>query len=330
MQKQNAVIKELFTLDDIKSGLSQLTDLGRLVTLELTNVLDSLVSTFRIFTSIRLSTTVKRIEKFYQRKANRDREVEATLRTLGAYDFNPDILFISPAAFALGLPATVLRNLFDEAGADEVPAWIKRSMSSIEDAGRKVADAEKPTGLLQKLEKIFFISAGTDKVGELIAEAAELSRRDQQITDLLGVIGLDDLEKQRNEYFKDLIMALSAVAKELQQRKEMFDSLKQVNTLEDLRSVFSDMADAGLEFNSSKITSAIQKLSAEKEQAEIKQAIAGSIQQITSGFGRDLENDVKEKLKGFPKIEILEKSDSKLAQRAIELMKDISNLLAKF
>ena len=110
MRKEDVVIKELFTLDDIKSGLSQITDLGRLVALELTNVLDSLVSTFRVFTSIRLSTTVKRIDKFYQRKAKRDREVEASLRQLGAYDFNPDLLFISPAAFALDLPTTILRS----------------------------------------------------------------------------------------------------------------------------------------------------------------------------------------------------------------------------
>jgi hypothetical protein len=327
MHKEDAVIKELFTLDDIKSGLSQITDLGRLVTLELTNVLDSLVSTFRVFTSIRLSTTVNRIEKFYQRKAKRDREVEASLRQLGAYDFNPDLLFISPAAFTLGLPVTILRNLFDEAGADEVPAWLKRSMSSIEASGEKVANADKPEGLLQKLEKIFFITAGTDKIGELIAEAAALSKRDQQAAELLG---LDDLEKQRAQYFADMNIALDAVAKELKQRKEMFDSLKQVDTLGDLKDIFNDMADAGLEFDTNKITSAIQKLSAEKDQAEIKQAISSSIQQITSGFGRDLKNDVMKKLEGFPEIEMLEKSDSKFAKVAVELMKDINDLLAKF
>ena len=121
-----------------------------------------------------------------------------------------------------------------------------------------------------------------------------------------------------------------AKAKELKQRKEMFDSLKQVDTLGDLKDIFSDMADAGLEFDTNKITSAIQKLSAEKDQAEIKQAISSSIQQITSGFGRDLKNDVMKKLEGFPKIEMLEKSDSKFAKVAIELMKDINDLLAKF
>ena len=110
----------------------------------------------------------------------------------------------------------------------------------------------------------------------------------------------------------------------------MFDSLKQVDTLDDLKDIFSDMTDAGLEFDASKITSAIQKLSAEKDQAEIKQAISSSIQQITSGFGRDLKNDVKKKLEGFPGTEMLEKSDSKFAKDTTKLMKDIDDLLTKF
>ena len=125
--KEQDTLQEFFDLNDLKAGMQNVRDASKTVIRSIFMIVDSMLLPFRIFFTLKNSSAIKKFNAYYDRRQSMSREIENELRQLGAYDFNPDQILINPLLGLVSMPVQATRFIFDEAGTDEVPSWLKKA-----------------------------------------------------------------------------------------------------------------------------------------------------------------------------------------------------------
>ena len=325
--KEQDMLQEFFDLEDLKRGVKHVRDASKVVLRSVAGIADAMLLPFRVFFSIRTSTALKKFENYYDRRQDREREIENELRQLGAYDFNPDMILLNPAMALIAMPVAATKFIFDEAGVEEVPSWIKKAQDELADEQRRTTRAiEDQPGLLGQLSKLFFITAGHDPVGDLISEAAEIAGADREALEIFRAAGID-LKDMQQEFFEETISSLESLRDTVKRREEIFEKMLLAKTPGDLLAIIALAKQISPEFDSREIEIKIKEFEAGEndDPQAINQAIAGIMEEGSS----ELKNEIEEVMSKFPDVDDLEKSPHPLASSVATLIEEISDLIQK-
>ena len=323
--KKQEELQEFFDLQDIKSGMAQVRDATKVTLSSLVQILDSMLLPFRVFFSLSKSSAVAKIVKYKDRTQERNREIEAALRP---YDFNADMILLNPVLALATLPSDTVNFLFDEAGADEVPRWLKKAQDELSDKQTQTTQAIRgEPGLLSKLASIFFITESVeDSIETLISEAAELSRGEKEALEIFKSLGVD-IKGAQNEYFSDMAGALEPLLITLQRRLEIFEKLSGAKTASDLLNIVNLSKRISPELNTTEVEKKIKEFEAGSD--DDPQAINQAISSIMKEGAEELKKEVIQIISEFPSIEKLEKASHPSSSKAREMLIQIKALAEK-
>jgi len=321
---EHDALQELFDLSDLKAGLTNVRDASKVVLHSITGIVDAMLLPFRVFFSLSTSSAFKKFENYYNRRQDREREIESELRQLGAYDFNPDHILLNPVIGLAAMPIQAARFFFDEAGVSEVPSWFKKAQDRLADLQKQTTTAIKDQpGLLTKLASLFFIVAAYDPVGDLISEATGLAKAEREALDAFSAVGIN-LEGMQQDYFSEMIASLTDLRDTVKRRQEIFNKISKIRTPQDLRDVVVMAKNINPEFDAKEIETAIDDFeSGENDDPQaINQAMVGIM-----GEGVDeLKQEVTKIISKFPSLDLLKKSSYPAAESVIDLIEEISGL----
>ena len=313
-------LQELFDLQDLKAGMKHLRDAGNVIVRSTMQLFSSIMLPLRVLFSVDDTSAIRKIVA-YQDKANKNnREIEAALRSLGAYGFDPDVLLMNPVIGLAAMPLVASRFIFDEAGASDVPPWIKKAQDRIG------AGTEQQTGILRAMANLFYETAEHDPVGSLITEAAEGSKAEKEAIEILKKVGID-IEEMRETKYGGLVESLAELRNMLKRRAEIFNRMKQIKTTQDIRALINTLHGMDAKIDMGKVESALKEMEdANEEDLGAIQETVGDI--LGSGID-DLKQEISDVVGDMPDIKDLEKSTHPLADDAISLMDEISKIVAK-
>jgi len=325
--KERDTLQEFFDLNDLKAGITHVRDASKVVLRSIAGITDAMLLPFRVFFSIRTSTALKKFENYYDRRQDREREIENELRQLGAYDFNPDTILLNPAMALVAMPVAATKFIFDEAGAGEIPSWIKKAQDELADEQRRTTRAiEDQPGLLGQLSKLFFITAGHDPVGDLISEAAKIASTDREALEVFQAAGID-LQSMQQAFFEETISSLESLRDTVKRREEIFEKMLSAKTADDLLAITKLAKQISPEFDSREVETKIKEFEAGEndDPQAINQAIAGIVKEGSS----ELKGEIEEVMSKFPDVGDLEKSPHPLASSVVALIEEINDLTQK-
>ena len=323
--KERDPLQEFFDLKDLKSGMAQVRDATKVTLSSLVQILDSMLLPFRVFFSLSKSSAVAKIVKYRERTKDRNREIEAALRP---YAFDADVLLVNPVLALATLPMDTINFIFDEAGADEVPRWLKKAQDELSDRQRETTQAIRgEPGILGKLAKIFFVTESVeDSIGALISEAAELSKAESEALKVFQALGVD-VESAQQEYFSDMIAALEDLLATIQRRSEIFEKMSRAETAQDLLSILAFSKNISPELDTTEVEKKIREFEAGSD--DDPQAINQAISSIVKEGAEELKKEVVKIMEGFPDLEDLKKSPHPSSGTAAEMIEQIKALTEK-
>jgi len=320
MNTENSKLQELFDLQDLKSGMKHLRDAGNVIVRSTMQLFSSIMLPLRVLFSVDDTSAVKKIMAYRNKTAENNREVEAALRSLGAYGFDPDVLLMNPVLGLAAMPIIASKFIFDEAGAEDVPPWIKKAQDRIG------AGTEQQAGILQAMANLFYETAENDSIGSLITEAAEGSKAEKEAIEILKKVGID-IEEMREAKYGGLVDSLAGLRNMLKRRAEIFNRMKQIKTAQDIRTLINTLQGMDAKIDMGKVESALKEMEAADE--EDSSAIQETVRDILGSGIDDLKQEINDVIEGMPSIKDLEKSTHALADDAITLMNEISKIVQR-
>ena len=326
--KEQEPLQEFFDLNDLKSGMQHVRDASKVVLRSLVGIIDAMLIPFRVFFSLRTSTAVRKFYNYYDRKVARNREIESELRSLtDNFSVNPDMLFLNPALALASVPVDTVRFLFDEAGTDEIPEWLKKSQDALADEQRRTTrEVQGQSGILGQLAKIFFVTEARDPILDLISEASELAGADKKALEAFAAAGID-VQGMQKSFFEDLISSLESLSSTLERRVEIFSKMLSARTAEDLLGIVRAAKEVFPDFDAREIESKLKEFGAgdDDDPEAINQAIGGVVEEGSS----ELKKEVEDLVSKYPNIDDLRKSSHPSADQAVSLMEKINATIEK-
>jgi len=318
--KEYNKLQELFDLNDLKAGAKHLRDAGNVIIRSTMQLFRSIMLPLQVLFSVDDTSAIKKIVAYRDKTDKNNREVEAALRSLGAYGFDPDTILMNPVIGLAAMPIIASKFIFDEAGASDVPPWIKKAQDRIG------TNTEQQTGVLRAMANLFYETAEHDPIGNLITEAAEGSRAEKEAIEVLKKVGID-IEKMREIKYGGLVESLAELRNMLKRRTEIFSRMKQIKTTQDIRTLVTTLQGVDSKIDMGKVESALKELEAADE--EDSNAIQEAVDNILGSGIDDLKNEISDVIGDMPSKEDLEKSTHPLADDAITLMDEISKIVQK-
>ena len=318
--KEYNKLQELFDLNDLKAGAKHLRDAGNVIIRSTMQLFRSIMLPLQVLFSVDDTSAIKKIVAYRDKTDKNNREVEAALRSLGAYGFDPDTILMNPVIGLAAMPIIASKFIFDEAGASDVPPWIKKAQDRIG------TNTEQQTGVLRAMANLFYETAEHDPIGNLITEAAEGSRAEKEAIEVLKKVGID-IEKMREIKYGGLVESLAELRNMLKRRTEIFSRMKQIKTTQDIRTLVTTLQGVDSKIDMGKVESALKELEAADE--EDSNAIQEAVNNILGSGIDDLKNEISDAIGDMPSKEDLEKSTHSLADDAITLMDEISKIVQK-
>ena len=325
--KEQDALQEFFDLNDLKAGMRNVRDASKVITRSIFMIVDSMLLPFRIFFTLSNSKAIKKLNSYYDRRQSMSREIENELRQLGAYDFNPDQILLNPLLGLASMPIQTTRFIFDEAGVEEVPSWLKKAQDTLADEQRiTTREIQDKPGILGQLAKLFFVTESIDPIEELIAEAASMSKADKEALQIFKAIGID-LEAMQNEFYKNTILVSKDLLETLERRVEIFKKMSVAKSAQDLLDLLKLAKSLDQSLNTTSIENEIKEFEAgeDDDPKAISQAISGI---VNEGL-EEIKKEAQKAIKKLPAINDLEKASHPLADEAILLMKEINTLIEK-
>ena len=325
--KEQDVLQEFFDLNDLKAGIRNVRDGTKTIVRSIFMIVDSMLLPFRIFFTLSNSKAIKKLNSYYDRRQSMSREIENELRQLGAYDFNPDQILLNPLLALISMPVQTTRFIFDEAGVDEVPSWLKKAQDTIADEQRiTTRTIEDKPGLLGQLSKLFFVTESVDPIEQLISEAASSAKADREALKIFKSIGID-VESMQNEFYENTISVSTGLLETLERRIEIFKKMSTVKSADGLLGILKLAKKLEPSLDIQAIENEIKQFEAGEndDPKAINQAISGIVDE---GFD-EIKNEVLEAIKKLPAIKALEDSSHPMAGEAISLIKQINSTIEK-
>ena len=266
-----------------------------------------------------------KIVNYRERTKDRNREIEAALRP---YDFDANVLLVNPVLALATLPLDTINFIFDEAGADEVPRWLKKAQDELSDRQRETTQAIRgEPGVLGKLARIFFVTESTkDSIETLIFEAAELSKAESEALKIFQTLGVD-VESAQQEYFSEMITALEGLLATIQRRSEIFEKMSRAETAQDLLGILTLSKKISPELDTTEVEKKIREFEVGSD--DDPQAINQAISSIVKEGAEELRKEVVKIMEGFPDLEDLKKSPHPSSGVAVEMIEQIKVLAEK-
>ena len=325
--KEQDALQEFFDLNDLKAGMRNVRDASKVITRSIFMIVDSMLLPFRIFFTLSNSKAIKKLNSYYDRRQSMSREIENELRQLGAYDFNPDQILLNPLLGLASMPIQTTRFIFDEAGVEEVPSWLKKAQDTLADEQRiTTREIQDKPGVLGQLAKLFFVTESVDPVEELIAEAASMSKADKEALQIFKSIGID-LEAMQNEFYKNTILVSKDLLETLERRIEIFKKMSVAKSAQDLLDLLKLAKSLDQSLDTTSIENEIKEFEVgeDDDPKAINQAISGIVDEGLE----EIKKEAQKAIKKLPAINDLEKASHPLADEAISLMKEINTLIEK-
>lgn len=321
-------LQEFFDLNDLKSGMQNVRDASKVVLRSLVGIVDAMLIPFRVFFSLRTSTAIRKFYNYYDRRQARNREIESELRSLtDNFSVNPDMLFLNPALALASVPVDTVRFLFDEAGADEIPEWLKKSQDALADEQRRTTrEVQGQPGILGQLAKIFFITEAPDPILDLISEASELATADKKALQAFTAAGID-VQGAQKSFFEDLISSLESLSSTLDRRVEIFNKMAGAKTAQDLLNIVRAAKKIFPDFDSSDLELKLKEFEEgdNDDPNAINQAIKGIVKQGSDELRKEAEDLVTK----YPDVDDLKKSSHSSASDAVSLIGKINAAIEK-
>ena len=310
--KEQDTLQEFFDLNDLKAGMQNVRDASKTVIRSIFMIVDSMLLPFRIFFTLKNSSAIKKFNAYYDRRQSMSREIENELRQLGAYDFNPDQILINPLLGLVSMPVQATRFIFDEAGTDEVPSWLKKAQDTLADEQRKTTrEIEGKPGILGQLAKLFFVTENVDPIEKLISEAASSANVEKEVLKTFKLAGID----------------LASMQETITRRTEIFKKISAVRTAKDLIVILKLAKDIDPSLDIRNIEDEIKKFEAGEN--DDPQAISQAISGIVNEGLAEIKKEVLNIIKGLPRVSDLEKSSHPLADDAVSLIGQIEVITEK-
>ena len=320
MKEERDIIEELFKLSDIKAGLENVRSLGHVVVRSFFQIGRELALPLKLAFNISNDKKFNEIlTKHKALKRDYNSEMRQRLRSLGAFEVDPEMLLYNPVGFLLTFPINAYAFMMDDEGADEMPPFYEKLLRDLGSDTRKTADG------LSALEKIFYESKNA--VEDLISEQAEKpdGLTPKAVDEILSYFGID-AKAARDEYFDSLIDMLDQMKSSLESRTQIIEKMKQVNDIKSLQAFINSLASMGVKIDVSEIKKQIEKLSSENPEDE---DIASMMAEIIDSGTEELKSQLTKSTEDLPDEEMLKASDDDRAKKALQIISDIKTLAGK-
>jgi hypothetical protein len=327
MQKQPVLI-EFFDLSDITAGLKHTRNFTKVMFRSLKQLTSSFKLAFDGLISIKdKAKTTELIKKYHKQKIKRDREIESELRQLGAYEFNPDLLLLNPVAGMLLSVNQAIRFFTDEAGADEIPAWMKKSQQAIIDE----------IGLLASLRGLFYETTPLDNLdNEDFGVSGEIHipknvqsdpEKEKDVLKVFKDSGID-LGQKRDKYFDEMANSLNGLREQVIVQVDILNLINDIKDIDDVKQ-FIKSAQKIKGFNSDDIINAFEDIESAKgnDASALFKALLDVLHTARSEGLVSLKNEINNILKNmYPSIDDLNNATHPTAPMIIEIIQAINDL----
>lgn len=317
--QQPDVIEELFRLSDIKGGLENVRDVSRIVAGSFLQIGRALALPLRVAFSLGDDDKLKKtIEDYSEATRAYNSDTNQRLRSLGAFEVDPDQLLYNPVGFFLTFPVNAYLFMMDDPGAKDLPPFLEKTLR---DLSSDTSDLRKG---LSSLEKIFFESKNSVEV--LISERkTPKGLTAKAVDELLSFFGID-AESQRDKHFDTLVDMLEQAKASIEQRAKIIELMRKVDNTESLKKLVTVLNSSGAKIDVSKINKMITDFQEKNPESDDLKDLMTSL--VNSGVA-ELKSDIGKLLERAPTEKNLKSSDHEKADRALTLINQIKSLTSR-
>jgi hypothetical protein len=321
MKEERDVIEELFKLSDIKAGLENVRDASKVVVSSFLQIGRELALPLRLAFNLGNDKKLTKIlEDYVAATKDYKRDTRMWLRSLGAFDVDPDMLLYNPVGFFLTFPVNSYLFMADDPGAADMPPFYEKMIRQM---GSDTKEIRKG---LSALEKIFYESRNA--VEDLISEQVEKPEglTADAVDEILSFLGIN-AQEARDKHFDALISTLEQLRSSLDARAKIIERMKQVKDAKSLQAFVGSLSSMGAKIDTKKIKKQIEDLVSSNPDGD---DISDMMAEIIESGVEELKSQASKSLDGMPDEDTLKSSQDARAQKALSLINDIKTSLSKF